>query len=108
MNLFLDYQKKIYKSLKNLEKKGTIKIPNKIRNFNIELPPKNQNADLSCNAAMVIAKFNNDTPIKLAEILKKHLLSNFKEFKSIIVAGPGFLNFTFDFFGYIYYVISLI
>ena len=95
MNLFLDYQEKIFVSLKNLEKKKVIRIPSKIRNFTVELPPKNQRADISCNAAMILAKANNNSPIKLAEILKKHLLSSFIEFKSIEIAGPGFLNIYF-------------
>ena len=96
MNLFLEYQKKIFKSFKLLEKKKIIKIPANIKNFGVELPPKNQNADISCNAAMVLAKFNNTPPIKLAETLKKDLLLNFKEFKRIEIAGPGFLNVFFD------------
>ena len=95
MNLFLDYQEKIFVSLKNLEKKKVIRIPSKIRNFTVELPPKNQRADISCNAAMILARANNNSPIKLAEILKKHLLSNFIEFKSIEIAGSGFLNIYF-------------
>ena len=95
MNLFLDYQEKIFVSLKNLEKKKIIRIPSKIRNFTVELPPKNQRADISCNAAMILARANNNSPIKLAEILKKHLLSNFIEFESIEIAGPGFLNIYF-------------
>ena len=95
MNLFLDYQEKIFVSLKNLEKKKMIRIPSKIRNFTVELPPNNQRADISCNAAMILARVNNNSPIKLAEILKKHLLSNFIEFKSIEIAGPGFLNIYF-------------
>jgi len=44
---------------------------------------------------MILAKINNNSPVKLAEILKKHLLLNFKEFKSIEIAGPGFLNICF-------------
>jgi len=96
MNLFLDYQKKIFKSLKSFEKKKKIKIPKKLKSFAIELPPKNQKADISCNAAMVLAKLNNTTPLNLAEILKKYLLKEFKEFKSIEIAGPGFLNIYFD------------
>ena len=95
MNLFLDYQEKIFVSLKNLEKKKVIRIPSKIINFTVELPPINQRADISCNAAMILARANNNSPIKLAEILKKHLLSNFIEFKSIEIAGPGFLNIYF-------------
>tara|TARA_Y100000590_G_scaffold373905_1_gene438023 strand:+ start:1099 stop:2826 length:1728 start_codon:yes stop_codon:yes gene_type:complete len=95
MNLFSDYQKKIFNYLKNLEKKKIIKIPPKLKSVTVELPPKNQAADISCNAAMILAKENNNSPYKLAEILKEHLLINFKEFKSIKVAGPGFLNIYF-------------
>ena len=79
MNLFSDYQRKIFKSIKSLEKKGIIKIPSKLKSFAVELPPKSQKADISCNAAMILAKSNNSSPIKLADILKKHLLSKFKE-----------------------------
>ena len=95
MNLFLDYQKKIFNSLKDLEKKKVIQIPLKLKSFAVELPPKNQKADISCNAAMILAKINNSSPLKLAEVLKKHLLSNFVEFKSIEIAGSGFLNIYF-------------
>ena len=95
MNLFLDYQKKIFNSLKDLEKKKVIQIPLKLKSFAVELPPKNQKADISCNAAMILAKINNSSPLKLAEVLKKHLLSNFVEFKNIEIAGPGFLNIYF-------------
>ena len=94
MNLFLDYQKKILNNLKNLGKKKLIQIPSQL-NLTVELPPKNQNADISCNAAMILAKINNNSPVKLAEIFKKHLLLNFKEFESIEIAGPGFLNICF-------------
>ena len=82
MNLFSEYQKKIFSSLKNLEKKKLMKIPSQLKNFTVELPPKTQKADISCNVAMILAKANNSSSIKLAEILKEHLLSNFKEFKS--------------------------
>ena len=80
MNLFLDYKKKILKNIKILEKKKIIKIPTNLKNFTIELAPLNQRADISCNAAMILAKANNSSPVKLAEILKKNLLINFKEF----------------------------
>ena len=96
MNLFLEYQNKIFKSVKILEKNGIISIPAKIQSFAVELPPRNQKADISCNAAMILAKINNNSSVKFAEIIKKHLLSNFKEFKSIEIAGPGFLNICFN------------
>ena len=74
MNLFLEYQKKIFNTLKNLEKKKLIQIPSQF-NLTVELPPKNQKADISCNAAMILAKLNDNSPVQLAEILKKHLLA---------------------------------
>ena len=95
MNLFLDYQKKIFNCVRTLEKKRIIQIPPKIKSFTVELPPKNQRAHMSCNAAMILARTNKSSPVALAEILKKHILSNFKEFKDIEVAGPGFLNIYF-------------
>ena len=96
MNLFLVYQEKILNSLKSLEKKKIIKIPSKLKKFTVELPPQNQKADISCNVAMILASVNNISSVKLAEILKKHLLLNFQEFKSIEIAGPGFLNICFN------------
>ena len=95
MNLFLEYQKKIFDSLKKLEKQKKIKISLKFKSFIVEPPPKNQNADMSCNAAMVLAKINKCSPIDLANIIKKYLLINFNEFKDIEIAGPGFLNIYF-------------
>jgi len=95
MNLFSEYQKKIFNFLKKLEKKKLIVIPSDF-NFSIDIPPKDHKADISCNAAMILAKPNKSSPIKIAEILKEHLKLNFKEFNSIEIAGPGFLNISFN------------
>ena len=95
MNIFLEYQGKIFKFLKDLEKKKIIKIPPKLNNISVELPPKNQNAEISCNAAMILSKFNQSNPMNMGEILRKYLLLNFKEFKKIEVTSPGFLNIYF-------------
>jgi len=95
MNLFTEYQNKIFFSLKDLEKKKLINIPKKLKSFTVELPPRNQKADISCNAAMVLAKVNNSSPVKLAEILREHLLLKLKEVKNIEIAEPGFLNIFF-------------
>ena len=74
MNLFHEYQQRILKSLRDLEKKKLLLIPKQNYTFALELPPKNQSANISCNAAMTLAKINKSSPIKLAEIIKKHLL----------------------------------
>ncbi len=96
MNLFLNYQKKILKSLKDLESKNIIKTPKNFKNLTVELPPKNQLGDISCNAALILSKFNNVPTLELADHLKKYLLDDFKEFKKIEIAGPGFLNIFFE------------
>ena len=96
MNLFLDYQKKILIVLKKLEKRKMLKIPSNIQNITVEIPPKNQDGDLSCNAALILSKINNKKPLEIAEILKKDFLLNFKEFNNIKIAGPGFLNIDFN------------
>ena len=95
MNLFSNYQKRFLHYLKSLEKKKIIDLPNHLKNLTVELPPKGHKADMSCNVAMILAKFNQKTSLDLANILKKNFLENFKEFKKIDVAKPGFLNINF-------------
>ena len=57
---------------------------------------------------MVLAKNNNTSSSILAEVLKKHLLLNFKEFKGIEIAKPGFLNIYFDITFWENYLLKLI
>ena len=95
MNIFSIYQKKIIIILRKLSKKKLIKIPANISGVVVELPPKNQKADISCNAALILAKINNKSPQEIAEILKENFLLNFKEFENISIAGPGFINIQF-------------
>ena len=78
MNLFSEYQDKIYKSLKILEKEKKILFPEKLRKFNVELPPNNQKGDIACNAAMVLAKvnvnrFKLETSNKMGDIIMADL-----------------------------------
>ena len=96
MNIFEYYHKRIFNTLKILERKKILKIPKKFQGLTVELPPKNQKAAISCNAALILAKHNNMSSLDLAKILKENFLIIFKEFKSIEVAGPGFLNINFD------------
>ena len=96
MNIFEYYHKRIFNTLKILERKKILKTPKKFQGLTVELPPKNQKAAISCNAALILAKHNNMSSLDLAKILKENFLIIFKEFKSIEVAGPGFLNINFD------------
>lgn len=64
--------------------------------FVVEIPPKNINADLALNAAMIIAKKIKTNPRIIAQELSD-IIS--KEYKSIIklaeIAGAGFINLHF-------------
>ena len=95
MNLFLNYQKRFLDYLKSLKNKKIIDLPNNLKSLTVELPPRGHKADMSCNAAMILAKFNKKKPLDFANILKKKFLENFKEFEKIDVAMPGFLNINF-------------
>ena len=95
MNLFSDYQKKILILLKKLERKKIINLPKNLKSFTVEIPPNIFDADMSCNAAMILAKINKKAPSEFAEILKKHFLNNFSEFETINIAKPGFININF-------------
>ena len=77
MNLFSNYQKRFLHYLKSLEKKKIIDLPNNLKNLTVELPPKGHKADMSCNVAMILAKFNQKTPLDLANILKKKFFRKF-------------------------------
>jgi len=95
MNIFSDYKKKIFNCLNDLKKKKIIIFSDELKDLTIEPPPKKQNADISCNAAMLLSKTNKNSPIILAEVLKKYLLEIFNEFEKIEIAKPGFINISF-------------
>ena len=108
MNLLLDYQKKLLDYLKSLKNKKIIDLPYNLKSLTVELPPKGHNADISCNAAMILAKLNKRNPLDLANILKKNLLENFNEFEKIDVGKPGFLNINFKIDFWKIYLIKII
>ncbi len=108
MNLFSNYQKKIIKLLNKLKKKRLINLPKNLLSLTVELPPKNQDAHMSSNIALILSKVNNMSPFECADILKKHLLINFKEFSSIDIAKPGFLNICFKNEFWMEYLFSII
>ena len=95
MNLFIDYQKKIKNFLNELENEKIIKCPENLKSLTVELPPKDKKNDISCNASMILSKSNNLTPLEIGKILKEKMLKNFKEFQSVELANPGFLNINF-------------
>ena len=96
MNIFSIYFEKIKKFLIDLEKDKQIKLSDNLNKLTIELPPKNLQGDISCNAALVLSKINNKKPKDIAILLKTNLIKKFPEFKNIFIAEPGFLNIEFN------------
>ena len=92
MNIFENYLVRINKII--LDNQRLLKLVNleKLNNINLEVPPEHVNFDLSSNISLVLAKSNNINPSKLAIDIKNLLLKNIKDFDSIDIAGPGFLN----------------
>jgi len=95
MNLFADYHKKLFKCLEKIQKKKLIDLPVNFHKHTVELPPKEQGADISTNIALLLAKFNKKNPLDIANVLKKEFLDEFNEFEKIDIAKPGFLNISF-------------
>ena len=74
MNIFNIYLDKIIKIVADQNKKGLLKLPETLDSINVDIPPNKFDCDISTNVAMVLAKINKDSPLKIAEILKKHLM----------------------------------
>jgi len=94
MNVFDNYLKKIKEIVlkKNKELKINSNEAESFKGITVEVPPGDFDFDLSCNMAMVLAKKIKENPKNLANEIKKTLLEESKDFESIEVAGPGFLN----------------
>ena len=94
MNIFNFYLNKIKKAvLKNIKILEIEKFDNSI-NIQVENPPLEFNSDLSTNVAMVLAKKYKKNPKIFADLLKKILEKEINDFKSVEIAGAGFLNIT--------------
>jgi len=62
----------------------------------IEIPPQEFDFDLSTNIALVLGKKSKQAPNKFATIFVELIKNNMKDFGSIEIAGPGFINFKFS------------
>ena len=79
MNIFSIYSKKIKEYLIDLEKIKQIKLSDNLNNLTIELPPRDLQGDISCNAALILAKINNKKPKDIAILLKTNLIKKFRK-----------------------------
>ncbi|MBA1339675.1 MAG: arginyl-tRNA synthetase [Pelagibacterales bacterium] len=96
MNIFEIYKKKI-QDLVSVNYKNLNIDPNiNFEGVVIEVPPQKFNFDLSSNIALVLAKRNKQSPVKLANLIKDTLLRDVNDFSEVAIAGPGFINFRFN------------
>lgn len=64
--------------------------------FALEIPADRSHGDWACNAAMVGARAFHNAPRKIAQAILDNLELSHTYFSSCEIAGPGFLNFTYD------------
>jgi arginyl-tRNA synthetase len=96
MNIFEIYQEKIKNLITSNSKILNIESDTNMNGVTVEIPPLDFNFDLSSNVALVLAKKTKQSPVKLAESIKKIIELNLEDFSTIEVAGPGFINFRFS------------
>jgi arginyl-tRNA synthetase len=96
MNIFELYLNKIQALIIKNSHDLTINADINFSGTTVESPPQEFNFDLSSNIALVLAKKTKQSPIKLAESLKKIIQTNLDDFSEISIAGPGFINFRFS------------
>ena len=96
MNIFDHYLKKFNDLVSvNLDKLNLDKSIS-LDGVVIEIPPQEFDFDLSTNIALVLGKKSKQAPNKFATIFVELIKNNMKDFGSIEIAGPGFINFKFS------------
>ena len=96
MNIFDIYLDKIKKIVIGQQKNGILKIPENLDVINVDIPPKQFDCDISTNAAMVLSKINQKSPIDLANLLIELIKKEDANINSVTVAKPGFINIKFQ------------
>jgi len=95
MNIFEIYLDRIIKIVIDQNKKGILKVPDKLDSINVDIPPKQFDCDISTNVSMVLAKINEVQPIELANKLVPLIKKEDSNIENVEVAKPGFINIKF-------------
>ena len=95
MNIFDIYLDKIRSIITDLDKKGDLVIPENLNGISAEIPPSKFDCDISTNAAMVLSKLNQKSPMVLAEQISSIIKKNDLLIENITVVKPGFINIKF-------------
>ena len=75
--------------------------------ISLEVPRDKAHGDLSTNIAMRLARLTSTNPRQVAQVIVSSIHFVQSQISSVDIAGPGFINFTFD-KSYLYPVLSLI
>ena len=108
MNIFEIYLKKIQDLIVLNNNSLNIESDISFSGIVVETPPQEFNFDLSSNIALVLARRTKQSPVNLAESIKKLILENLDDFSEISIAGPGFINFKFSVKMYQKIIISIL
>lgn len=77
-----------------LKKANMISEDVRLDSITVDMPTEEGHAEITSNAAMVLAKFLRKSPRDIAVKIKGLLEAQTSVFKTIEVAGPGFINLT--------------
>jgi arginyl-tRNA synthetase len=91
MNVFAFFQSEIAKLLDQLGVEGVLPTGLDLTKLTVEPPRDAAHGDISCNAAMVLAKQAGLAPRAVAELLAGKLRQH-ADVTEVTIAGPGFLN----------------
>jgi len=95
MNIFDIYLEKIYSVIHKLKNSKTLEVPDKLIGVNVDIPSSKFNCDISSNAAMVLSKPNNKSPIEIGKQIAEMLKKEDDNIDEIDVVKPGFINIKF-------------
>ncbi len=94
MNIFDLYKKKIIEIVEKAKSEKNIISTDNIEKINVDIPPNHFDCDISTNVAMILSKPNNKSPIEIANILIKLIMTD-EVVENATVAKPGFINIKF-------------
>jgi arginyl-tRNA synthetase len=95
MNIFTNFQTHVLEAVKALQTDGMLPAALDITKITSEPPRDISHGDIATNVAMVLAKPAGLNPRILAEALVAKLQSA-EDVKSLLIAGPGFINATLN------------
>jgi arginyl-tRNA synthetase len=95
MNVFTHVEARVVSALEQLKIEGRLPTDLMLTGVKVDAPADPSHGDLATNAAMVLTKRAGMKPRDIAELLRAKLASE-PGLAKVEIAGPGFLNLTFE------------